>query len=57
MNITLSRRLAKVMSSESMLEITSKERYDFVNKVSKYDVFEDLPVEIKTLILAVEKTQ
>lgn len=54
MDITLSRRLAKVMTSYFMLQKSTKERADFVREVEKYDSFESLPADLKTKIKKAE---
>jgi hypothetical protein len=50
MDVKLSRRVAKVLNSEKMLRQSVKERYDFVEEVSKYDSYDDLPEKLKRII-------
>lgn len=57
MDVSLSRRIAKLMMTESMIEIGIRRRSDFIDAVSKYDKFEDLPFEYQILINSIEKSE
>lgn len=50
MDITFSRRVAKVLASEKMLRQSVLERHDFVKEVVKYRKFDDLPRSLKKII-------
>jgi hypothetical protein len=52
MDVKLSRRVAKVLNSEKMLRQSVKERYDFVEEVSKYDSYDDLPRDLKAKLVS-----
>jgi hypothetical protein len=52
MDVKLSRRVAKVLNSEKMLRQSVKERYDFVEEVSKYDSYDDLPWDLKAKLVS-----
>ena len=51
----LSRRIGKVMSAPSMLELTPEERERFVRAVEKAEKFTDLGIKERSMILRAER--
>ena len=51
----LSRRIGKVMSAPSMLELTPEERERFVRAVEKAEKFTDLGINEQFMILRAER--
>jgi hypothetical protein len=52
MDVQLSRRVALTLNSEEMLRQSVKERYDFIEEVSKYDSYDDLPSDLKAKLVS-----
>ncbi|WP_298833977.1 hypothetical protein [uncultured Planococcus sp.] len=57
MEISLSRRLAKVFATDAILELGVRKRLDISKRTENCKTFDDLPDDIQTLVITIEKAK